>query len=73
MQEEEKAVFRSFAIPVSAFDHMKDFQRAYERKHNVRLTNNQVITIIIKEHQQVTKADSGEHHGEHPSNQADQR
>lgn len=48
----EKTVFRSIALPVSAFDHLKDFQREYERRNGVRLTNNQALTIILKQHRQ---------------------
>ncbi len=51
MQQQEKSVFRNFAIPVSAFDYLKEFQRGYEQRHKVRLTNNQILTIILKEHQ----------------------
>lgn len=50
--ETEKTVFRNIAIPVSAFDHLKDFQRRYERQHGARLNNNQALTIILKQHQQ---------------------
>lgn len=48
----EKTVFRQFALPVSVFDHMKQFQRAYEARHGVRLTNNEVLSIIVKQHQE---------------------
>lgn len=56
----EQQVFRQVAFPVSAFDYLKDFQRGYERKHGVRLTNNQALTIIINEHQKIT-VESEEH------------
>lgn len=56
----EKTVFRSIALPVSAFDHLKDFQREYERRYGSRLTNNQALTIILKQHQQFI-AGSEEH------------
>lgn len=49
-QEKEKVVYRSVAIPVSAFDILKEFQREYERKHGVKLNNNEILTIIIKQH-----------------------
>lgn len=45
-------VFRQVAFPVAAFDYLKDFQRAYERAHEVRITNNQALAIILAEHQQ---------------------
>lgn len=50
--QHESVVFRSIAFPVSVFDYLKDFQRQYKRKHGVALTNNQIIAIILKEHQQ---------------------
>lgn len=50
--QHEKTVFRQFALPVSVFDHMKQFQRDYEQRHKVRLTNNEVLTIILKQHQE---------------------
>ena len=31
-----KYVFRNFSLPVPTFDHLKHFQREYERQHNVR-------------------------------------
>ena len=56
----EKTVFRNIALPVSAFDHLKHFQREYERSHGARLSNNQALTIILKQHQQFI-AGSEEH------------
>lgn len=47
----EKTVFRQFALPVSVFDHLKQFQRDYQAKHGVRLTNNEVLGIIVKQHE----------------------
>lgn len=60
--QHEKAVFRQFALPVSVFDHLKQFQRDYEQRYRVRLTNNQVLAIILKQHQssQVEKEGRGE-------------
>lgn len=56
----EQAVFRQIAFPVSAFDYLKDFQRSYERKHGVRLNNNQALAIILSEHKNAT-VESEEH------------
>lgn len=58
--ENEKLVFRSIAFPLSAFDYLKDFQRAYEGRHGVRITNNEAVAIIFGEHKQAT-AGSGAH------------
>lgn len=48
--ENPKYVFRNFSLPVPAFDHLKQFQREYERRYNVKLTNSQVLAIILDEH-----------------------
>lgn len=56
----EKTVFRSIAFPVSAFDHLKEFQREYERRHGVRINNNEALAIILKQHRQFI-AESEEH------------
>lgn len=48
--ENPKYVFRNFSLPVPTFDHLKQFQREYERQHNVKLTNSQVLAIILEEH-----------------------
>lgn len=61
-QQAEQCVFRSIAFPLSTFDYLKDFQRDYERRHGVHLTNNQALTIIIKEHQQAS-VERGEQYG----------
>lgn len=52
--QHEKAVFRQFALPVSVFDYVKQFQRDYQAKHGVRLTNNEVLSIMLKQHQTMT-------------------
>lgn len=48
--QHQKCVFRQFALPVETFDHLKQFQRAYEQRHNVSLTNNQTLAIILQQH-----------------------
>lgn len=62
---EEKLVFRQFALPVSTFDYLKSFQRAYEGRHGVKLTNNQVMVIIMSEHKATMNinVESGVQHG----------
>lgn len=58
----ESVVFRSIAFPVDVFDYLKDFQRHYKLKHGVALTNNQLLAIILREHQQTAlSAPSGSH------------
>lgn len=51
---EEKLVFRQLALPVHAFDYLKDRQRDYESRHGVKLSNSQVLTIILTEHKALT-------------------
>lgn len=56
-----KCVFRNFSLPIAAFDHLKQFQRNYEQRNNVKLTNSQTLAIILRQH----KAFVGgvKHHG----------
>lgn len=60
--QHEKLVFRQFALPVSTFDYLKDFQREHEAKQGVRINNNEVITLICKQHQSLTTVESEEQH-----------
>ncbi|MDP1595482.1 MAG: hypothetical protein Q8S46_02410 [Methylotenera sp.] len=53
-------VFRQFALPVETFDYLKDYQRDYERKHKVRLNNNQLLVVMLAEHK-VVNGESVEH------------
>jgi hypothetical protein len=63
VMNEEKLVFRQFALPVSTFDYLKDFQRAYEGRHGVKLNNNQVIAVILSEHKHNLNVEGGIQHG----------
>lgn len=56
----EQLVFRQVAFPVSAFDHLKDYQRDIERRTGERLNNNQALARIMAEHKQSNVA-SEEH------------
>lgn len=47
-----KKIFRSFALPISTFDYLKDFQRSYQQRNKVLITNNQALTILLDEHKQ---------------------
>lgn len=58
--ETTSLVFRQFALPVTTFDYMKDFQRRYERKNGVRLNNNQLLVLMLAEHKAIN-GDSVEH------------
>lgn len=48
-----KRVFRNFSLPVDTFDHLKSFQREYERSNKVRLSNSQILSILIRQHQEL--------------------
>ena len=50
--QHQKNVFRCFGLPVSTFDYLKQFQRAYEQGHKVRLTNSQTLAIILQQHKE---------------------
>lgn len=48
----DHVVYRQVAFPVTAFDYLKDWQRAYQARHGITLTNNQALTVILGEHRQ---------------------
>lgn len=48
--QNQKCVFRNIALPVATFDHLKRFQRQYEQQHQIKLTNNQALAIILSQH-----------------------
>lgn len=58
--ENTNAVFRQFALPVATFDYFKEYQRSYERKHGVRLNNNQLLVVMLAEHK-ANNVESEEH------------
>lgn len=60
--QREKAVFRTVPIPVSAFDHIKDTQRAIQARTGRAVTFNEVFATIVHEHKQHTQnTNNGEH------------
>lgn len=54
--QNQKCVFRNFALPVATFDHLKQFQRQYEQQHQIKLTNNQALAIILAQHKDQQEA-----------------
>lgn len=60
--KQEQVVYRQVALPVSAFDHLKQYQRDTEGRSGKRLTNSEALTAILKEHQQLTEARAGRDH-----------
>lgn len=62
--EREKAVFRTVPIPISAFDHIKDTQRAIQARTGRAVTFNEVFALIVHEHRQFTQnaAQEDQHH-----------
>lgn len=55
----QAVVFRNFALPVPAFDHLKDVQRGYEKQHGVKINNNQTLAIILRQHQKMLEEFDG--------------
>ena len=63
--QREKAVLRTVPIPVSAFDHIKDTQRAIDARTGQALTFNEVFGLIVREHKHRTQnaAQGARQHG----------
>lgn len=59
--KQEQVIYRHVALPVSAFDHLKQYQRATEVSGK-RLTNSEALAAILKEHRQLTEARAGRGH-----------
>jgi 3-deoxy-D-manno-octulosonate 8-phosphate phosphatase KdsC-like HAD superfamily phosphatase len=73
---ENPPVFRRFALPVATFDYLKEVQRTYAKEHGgAYLNNNEVLEMILKEHQQITKVKmtSGEQKHEPDTGKAEAR
>lgn len=49
--ENNKKVFRSFALPILTFDYLKKFQRAYQEEHRASINNNQALAMLLKQHE----------------------
>lgn len=45
-------MFRQVAFPVASFDYLKAYQRGVESNTGERLNNNQILALILAEHQQ---------------------
>ena len=57
-----RRIFRNFALPLATFEYMKSFQRDYEARFGSKLSNTQVLTLILSQHQQLTQSASGQSH-----------
>lgn len=55
--QREKAIFRNLAIPVSAFDHIKDTQRAIQASTGLAIGLNATVAHIVRQHKQQQAAD----------------
>jgi len=51
----DKKVFRSFALPLVTFEYLKLFQREYQSKHKVLINNNQTLAILLKQHENLNE------------------
>ena len=60
----EQLVYRSVSLTVSAFDHLKDFQRQQSGRLNRHLDNNQALSLLILQHKQLNE-ESGEQRERH--------
>lgn len=47
-------VFRSFALPVQAFDHLKECPRRIQQAEGVHLTNGRLLARLLMEHKALT-------------------
>ena len=47
---ELRRVYRAVAFLAPQFDHLKEYQRAYNQKHGVSLDNNQILDLMLIEH-----------------------
>lgn len=47
-------VIRSFAIPVEAFDYLKQSQRRIQQAEGVHLTNGRLLARLLMEHRALT-------------------
>ena len=54
-ENDNKKVFRSFALPILTFDYLKKFQREYQDEHRVNINNNQALAILLRQHQQLNE------------------
>lgn len=57
---ETPRIFRNFALPLPTFEYMKNFQRDYEARFGSKLSNTQVLTLILSQHRQLTQSASGQ-------------
>lgn len=56
-----KCVYRQFALPISSFDYLKNYQRSLERLGREKLTNSEALARLIAEHAKLsTKGDHDE-------------
>lgn len=59
---EHGVVFRQIAFPVRAFDYLKAFQRRHLARTGEHLTNNGALSLILREHEQLTATVESEEH-----------
>lgn len=57
---ETPRIFRNFALPLPTFEYMKNFQRDYETRFGIKLSNTQVLTLILSQHRQLTQSVSSQ-------------
>jgi hypothetical protein len=60
-------VYRQLAIPVTTFDRIKDYQRAYMVRNGQPMTLVQAITAIVREHQLNEESEAHDHSRKQPA------
>jgi hypothetical protein len=60
-------VYRQLAIPVTTFDRIKDFQRAYMVRHGKPMTLVQALAAIVREHQLNEEREAHDHSRKQPA------
>ena len=53
-------VYRHLALPVPVFDYLKNYQRSHKARHGEHLTIAQVVTAIVRDHQQNEESEAHE-------------
>lgn len=63
----QPVVFRRLAFPVPVFDRLKQLQRRWEATTGERLTLNQTITALVREHQLSEEREAHDHNSKQPA------
>jgi len=56
----ERVVYRNLALPVPVFDYIKDYQRGHMGRTGEHLSITQVVSAIVRGHQQYEECEAHE-------------